>query len=596
MQNNHNKVSRRNFLMSAGASVAAASLAPPALAGAPVAAAGVNPAGLELLTSLDGVINPTKAEGQMKFSFPWPEPSVSFGGLQFAFEMITFENNYAIDPALTSVSGNADALQLVARGFTWAGGQETAPGYLEANLRRLPDLSLEWTVAVRFERPVKALKSIVRGLPRGRLSSSAGRWADANDNERIVEYPDLMTGMGTPLMAIEARDGRVWAISALQTEVRPARFFFWPGRDSYKVELLYEQAGWDRRGDVTSNRWRIAAAADFDTAVRPHFAHLEQAYALPAFKDRADAPGWMKHLGLVLALHGQHWTGHIFNDYARQLEILKWASKKTDPRRTMVFLAGWDARYYWDYPRFEVDPRMGGEAGFRRLISEGQKLGYRFALMFGSNVANPATAGYASVADARLRTVYGDPMAGNYVDWDGDRKGDSSMVFMNLGMASWRRHLTERISAMVTRYGVDAYFLDICGLWENNPDADMFLGTRQLVQELAQRHPGVAAVAEMQYDAQMGIIPMAQVARYGMYPQAHFDHVVSFSHLSHPAPGSGSTGVHEYGFGTHRPVTLVQRDIPTISFSGDTLARYRELVEADIATANQRLLQRGGLS
>lgn len=586
----YRKLSRRDFMITAGAGLAA--LALPAGAGAAKPVNPGNPANLSLFTSIDGVYPGGPGETQMKFSYPWPEPSVEFGGLWFAFEIITFENAYAVDPARVTVTRGPDTLRFVASGYTWAGGQESAPGHLEAELRRMPDQSLQWQVAVRFGRDVKAVKTIVRGLPRGRLSVSAGRWQDTGDDEKIVEYPDLMSGMGTPLVAIEGKE-QVWAISALQEQVRPARFYLQPGAHGYKAELLYEQAGWERRGEVRTHRWRIVAAAGFEAAVRPHFEHVERAYAIPRFETRADAPDWMRHTGLVLALHGQHWSGRIFNDYARQLEILRWASTRTDPRTTMVFLAGWDARYYWDYPAFEVDPRMGGEAGFRRLVEEGRKLGYRFLLMFGSNIVNPAAPGYAAIADARVRTVYGEPMASNYVDWDGDRKGEPSMVFMNLAVPSWRRHLAGRISAMVERYGVDAYFLDICGMWENNPDGDMFLGTRELVRGLAQRHPGVAAVAEMQYDAQMGIIPMAHVSRYAQYPQAHYDHVASFSHLSRPAPGSGATGVHEAGYGKYQPVTLEQREIPTITFAGDTWERHLALAEADIATANLRYARRG---
>ena len=584
-------LNRRAFLGSTGAGLAA-------LAAAPVLAAGAdsNPAGLKLLTSTDGVTIPAKASGQMKFSFSWPEPSVAFGGLLFAFELASYENTYAIDPAQVSVTSSGDTLRLVARGFTWAGGQEKIGGYLEANLKRLPDGALEWSLSARFGKPVKALKTIVRNLPRGRLSKAADHWHNPGDSEKVFEYPDLMNGMATPLVAIEAQDGKVWAISALQTEVRPARFFFWPGSDGYKVELISEMAAWDRRGDVRTPAWRIGSAADFETAVKPHFSHLERAYSLPAFQARADAPYWMKHTALVLTLHGQHWNGRIFNDYARQLEILRWASQKIDPRNVMVFLAGWDARYYWDYPRFDVDPRMGGEAAFKRLISEGQKLGYRFLLMFGSNIANPAAPGFAKIAKAQVRNAYGEFVPGNYVDWDGDRKGDSSMVFMNLAVARWRDHLRARIAAMIDKYRVDAYFLDICGFWENNPDGDMFVGTQKLVKSLATRYPGIPAVAEMQYDAQMGIIPMSHAARYPLYPQGNFDHVASFAHLSHPAPGRGSTGVHEAGFGNYTPVTLTQPGIPTISFVDDTFDQWRALVEADIAVARQRHAQRAGLT
>ncbi len=575
------KPSRRTFLIQSTASVGAMATAIPALADTD------NPARLALLMSTDGVFIPPRGDARMKFSFPWPEPSVAFGGLLFAFEVITFENSYALDPALVAVEARDDELALTARGFTWAGGQQKAAGSLKAVIRRAADGTLRWDVEARFARPVKAIKTIVRGIPRGRLSKSAGQWEDPQDEERIYGYPDLMGGMGTPLVAVEGSDGRVWAISAEQAEIRPARFYFAPGEQAYKVELLYEQAGWQRSGTVRTHTWRIGQGPDVAAAVAPHFEHVRRAYGLPAFRQRADAPAWLKQTSLVLALHGQHWSGHIFNDYARQLEILKWASQRTDPRRTLVFLAGWDARYYWDYPRFDVDPRMGGEAAFRRLITEGHAMGYRFLLMFGSNIANPAAPGFARLANARVRTVYGEPMASDYVDWDGDRVGDASMVFMNLAVGSWRTHLARRITEMVRRYNIDAYFLDICGMWENNPDGDMFLGLKKLVDGLARNLPGVPAVGEMLYDAQMGIIPMTQVSRYPLYPQAQFDHVAVFRHLSHPAPG-GSTGVHEQGYLPYRPATIDDAVIPTITFVGDTLERYAREAEADIETAKRR--------
>ncbi len=584
-------ISRRTMLAGTAGATAITALASKAIAGdAPPTA---NPAGLRLLTSIDGVNTPPKARGQMKFSFADPEPSVEFAGMQFGFQLISFENNYAIDPALVTVTRTAERLRLVATGLTFAGGTRKRAGGLVAELSRTASGAIEWQVRTTFDLPVKAVKTIVRGLPRGRLSVGVDGWRDTGDNEEIFEYPALMGGMATPMVAIEGKDGRVWGLSALQTEVRPARFAFFPGPDGYKVELLYEQAGWDRRGDVTTCKWRIVAAPDIAKVAAAHFATVEKAYDLPAFATRKDAPAWAKSIALVLSLHGEHWTGFVFNDFARQLEILRWAAKQIDARNVMVFLPGWDARYYWDYPNFTIGRDTGGEANFRRLIEEGRKLGFRFCLMFGSNIANPAWPDFAKIADAQVRTVYGVPMQSDYVDWDGDRKGDASMVFMNLAVKSWREHLEARISDMVGRYDLDAYFLDICGLWENNPDGDMMLGTRTLVEDLSRKHPGVMPVAEMVYDAQMGFIPMNHVPRYALYPQASADVVASFKHLSWPAPGHGSTGVHEYGFNTYQPVTLDQPTIPTITFVDDTFTDQRAAVMKDIATAKARFDRRG---
>lgn len=552
-----------------------------------------NPAGLRLLVSTDGVNTPPKGAALMKFSFSNPEPSVDFGGLRFGFEVISFENAYGVDPAQVSVRRKGDTLELHATGFTWAGGTRTRAGSLTATLTKTTTGAIEWTVAARLDQPIKAIKTIVRGLPRGRLSVGANDWDDVGEDERVFEYPALMGGMATPLLAIEGKDQRVWGISALQTEVRPARFALFPGPDGYKVELLYEQAGWDRRGEVITCQWRIASAPDFAGVARPHFDAVRAAYRLPDFASRTDAPGWMKEVALVLSLHGEHWTGYVHNDFARQLEILRWTARQIDPRNVLVFLPGWDARYYWDYPEFRIGADAGGEMGFNRLLTEGRKLGFRFALMFGSNIANPAWPGFDRIADAQVRTIYGAPFASDYVDWDGDRKGDTTMVFMNLAVKSWRDHLRGRIADMLSRYPIDAYFLDICGLWENNTAGDMMLGTRMLVEELAASHPAVPPIAEMVYDAQMGFIPMNHVTRYPLYPQASFGTVASFDHLSHPAPGRGSSGVHEIGFRSYRPVRPDQPQIPTITFVDDTFTAFRDLAMKDIATARQRFAARG---
>ncbi len=583
-------ISRRTLL--AGASTTGAAFGLVGTATAQAASGTANPAGLRLLTSTGGVNTPPKGAPLMKFSFSNPEPSVEFAGLVFGFEAITFENNYGIDPALVSVERSDDRLVLTARGLTWAGGTRKRAGSLIATLERTPTGAIEWQVAATLDIPIKSVKTIVRGLPRGRISSSAGGWVDLGENEQVFEYPALMGGMATPLVAIEGRDQRVWGISALQSEVRPARFAFFPGADGYKVELLYEQAGWDRSNSVTTCRWRIAAATDFAGVARPHFDAVEKAWRIPKLRERTDAPDWVKHVALVLSLHGEHYTGYVFNDFARQLEILRWVAKQIDPKTVMIFLPGWDARYYWDYPKFEIGEAPGGEAAFRRLIVEGRKLGFRFGLMFGAVSANPLWSKFQTIADAQLRTIFGTAVPSDYVDWDGDRKGEPSMVFMNLAVKSWRDHLSGRISDMLTRYPIDAYFLDICGLWENNPDGDQLEGTRQLVEGLAAKHPGIIPVAEMSFDAQMGFIPMNHVPRYSLYPQASYEAVASFNHLSYPAPGRGSSGVHEIGFGHYRPVTLEQTQIPTITFVDDTFTKNRDVVMKDIATAKARFAAR----
>jgi hypothetical protein len=161
---------------------------------------------------------------------------------------------------------------------------------------------------------------------------------------------------------------------------------------------------------------------------------------------------------------------------------------------------------------------------------------------------------------------------------------------MNLGVDSWREWLFGRISGIIERFNVDAYFLDIAGGWVNNTKADMHEGTRRLVEDLRKKYPRVLACGEMHYDALLGFIPLFQVLSESAYPAAVTKYARAFQHLSHPAPGRGSSGVHESGFHRFDSKTLALNDlqIPTITVVDDTFDGYRNVMEEIILRAKQR--------
>ena len=102
--------------------------------------------------------------------------------------------------------------------------------------------------------------------------------------------------------------------------------------------------------------------------------------------------------------------------------------------------------------------------------------------------------------------------------------------------------------------------------------------------DLRARHPEVLACGEFLYDALAAFLPLHQVYWPRLAP-----HVRAFSHLSHPAPGRGSSGVHESGFGGFDPGTLslARREglIPTLTVVDDTFAAHREEMVAVIRQA-----------
>jgi len=546
------------------------------------------------LTSTSDVFVPPRGDAYMKFSFDFPEPSVAFGGYRFGFLVFTDENTYGLDASHITASETGDTMRLTCTGFVWAGGQEKAPGSLVATFKR-NGTTIEWDAAVEMQRPIKTVTTIVRDVPRGSISLGGGRLFDPKDNETLGGYtfgagdlhgPGAASGITTALAVVQASDQELVSLSSLDTRVRPKRFHFQPGERGYRVEAVYEHDAWRNDARLTVPAWRIGRATSLDDAVAPHMAHVERAFALQPWETRPDVQPWMRNIAMVTTLHGMHYTGFMFNDYARMLEILRWMATQIPAERVLAFISAWDGRYYWDYPNYVAPARMGGESGFKRLVSEGQKLGFRMMPMFGANSANRHQPVWSRISGGVTQKIDGDRYDLNWVDWNNDRHQDGWLTYMNLGADSWRNHLTGRIADAIERYGVDAYFLDIVGGHVNSTTGDMHEGTRRLVMDLREKYPKVACVGEMPYDALHGFIPVYHAGggpRWQKYSRF-------YQHLSAPAPGRGSSGVHESGFGHFNPETLnlSPNAIPTLQVVDDTFTKHRDVMAAIIARAKER--------
>jgi hypothetical protein len=597
-------LTRRAWLKGVG--VAAAGSASYAFTGAPLPAESDAQAARPQLpdgtivskTSASDVFVPPRGRAFQKFSFDFPEPSVAFDGYEFGFRVFTHENTYGVSRQALEVRPIEQGLELTCTELTWAGGQQRAPGRVTARLTRRGDI-VECDAEAEMDRPIKALAMILRGVPRGRVSAGGAPFFEPGDDEVLLGYPfsggDLVGpqgngGLTTPLVLVQQEQGPVLALSSLDNRVRTKRFYFQPGETGYRVEALVEAEGWNPSHAFHAPPWRITRNTTVAAAADAHYEHLAGAFHIPRWDTRADSPDWLRRTALVVTLHGMHFSGYVFNDYARMLVILKWMATRMPADRVLVFLASWDGRYYWDYPLYRPSDRMGGDAGFRTLIAEARALGFRMMPMFGANTANRQQPAFAQVADAATSKIDGDRMDLNWVDWDNDRHQDGWLSYMNLGVESWRTWLGGRIADVIDRFGVDAYFLDIVGGWVNNPKADMHEGTRQLVTSLRGRFPGVPAVGEMHYDALLEFIPMYHSFGQTLIADRIQRHARFFQHLSHPAPGRGSTGVHEAGFGRWNPRTLslTEQTIPTLNVVDDTFDTYRDEMNAVMSEAKKR--------
>ncbi|MGW0890996.1 hypothetical protein [Saccharopolyspora sp. NPDC002578] len=506
--------------------------------------------------------------------FPLPGES---GDVRWAVQIFTTGNGYALDPASTRFHDGhlrCDRLALL-------GGQRTAEGGADIDVHRRGD-RVEWSIAVRHAEPVKAVKLLLAGLgdlPWWAANTGRGQEHGAGGRRFQLDYPG--PDWATPWAAsgevtLSVRDPLVRR-QILHVH-RPA---YAPGRI---VELVHVPAASARtpRYQVPPILLRRNVSVP-DDDLDEHLSFVERAHRLQPWERRRDVPDWLRDVALVVTLHGQHWTGHVFNTFPAMAEALRFVTGHIEPHRVLAYLPGWEGRYYHDYPRYRPGADLGGERGFHELTDAARALGVRLMPMFGGHGAN-----VAQYADWRSSVFQND--TGRYVellnrpDWDGDRTGEGDQVFLNPGEPGFRSHLVDSVSAIVREFGVDAAFFDTVGYWFNDPRYELVDGYRRLAGELRRRHPELLLAAEGWWDALSGLFPLSQqwfgVDRDLRAPQVLTRYARTTGHLAEGTPGPGSTGVHEKGF-VPRPADVARPGhIPVVSIAGDTLPDHAPEVAA----------------
>ncbi|OGO53125.1 MAG: hypothetical protein A2148_11490 [Chloroflexi bacterium RBG_16_68_14] len=519
-----------------------------------------------------------------QLSFDPADPWLDLLGWRVAVQVVTFENLYGLDPARVSTNGGGDRVSISCDGLTWAGGQERCDGWARIDAQQIEG-GVEAVVSAGHSRTVRSLKLLISGLPAGDVLGDYWRpWPVGAG--LVLNYP---FPLHTPLVFLAAPDGTYLYFQSLDARVRAKRFAFFERDGAVTGELIFDPAAHEPSTSAQTPPWRIGRCADPAEVVARHLEHVARAYGLEQWETRADVPGWAREIALVVALHGMHWTGRVFNTYDRMLEALRWTAERIEGRRVLAFLPGWEGRYYWQYGDSRPEPRLGGEEGFRRLAEGAARLGVKLMPMFGVNCANSGLENFEQWgAPSRLRSAGGLVFQGNRPDWDASRARDPGwQAWLNPGAPPWRGRLLEQVSRLVELYDLPAVFFDTQHVWLNDPAHPVYEGIALLCGALRSRFPDLLIAGEGWYDALGALTPVSQVGAPERWPEIFGRFCRTFTHLSAGDPSRGSTGVHELGQRAFALAPDAPHWWPTLTVVDGTLERAPERAEEVIAQARR---------
>jgi len=522
-------------------------------------------------------------------SFEFGDKYVTFKGYKVAFRVYTLYNVYTLNPSRMKLSGSDDFLTVEADSFSWAGLQRERDGYFKAELRATAE-GFEVEAEASHEEPMKAVGILIKDLEGGLISGTDWSFEEVKG---IVTYSyphpwlSLTKYLVAPLILIKHNDGSYTYALSSDTEVRPKRFRVEVKEGRINLSLFHEEDARKLGKEISTPPWEIGRTRKPEGVIAKRMKAMEEAWGLKPWEERGDVPEWAREICLVINLHFKHWTGFAFNTYRKAKGVLKWIAERIDGKRVLVYMTGWDGRYYYDYPRLRPDPDLGGEREFRELIDLAHSLGMHVIPMTSAVAVGFTHVSEYGFEDALVTDKYGNKLVENWVDWDEDGERDNIWYPINLGYPKVRKYFLERIIELVEEYRIDGIFLDISCFYENDPKYNFYEGLRGLIRELLSRYKGrFLVMGECWYDALLPLIPLTHA--HSLLPKNWNYFYLKYArmayHLSWPAPG-GSTGVHEAGFQRFELPKVDSPIIPTLSIVHDTLEKYGKEAEEVIKIA-----------
>lgn len=525
------------------------------------------------------------------------EPTLfSFRSWQIEFHIYTFENVYALEKHSVKIQESASQLDISCQCFSYAGGQKTQPGIFTACMKST-ETGISVYCEASFSKTLRDIKISIHQLPKGEIINLREGIQTIPPEGCIYTYPSGWRGLASPFILLETLDKRYFYARSLDPVVREKRFALIPNADTFTLELIFEETGSQMTSHIKVPEWEIGYRDTPSEVYQSQRQQLEMRFHPQTWEKRADVPEWMRQIGLIASIHMEHWTGYTFHTYQSVVETARWISTHIHPRHVLLYLPGWDGRYYWNYGHYEPSESMGGKAAFRNMIDTLHDMGFHVMLMVGMNMANRCIENFEQWGNSSLSVnVSGIPQY-TLVDWDGSRQvlhGFHAMLA--IGAPHWQNRLTQEIISLYQDYHYDSIFLDISACWTNEQLYDDYAGIQAFIERLHAHLPKEILIAgEAWYDGLTPLTPLVQsghtdgVLHWHDTPYAPlFDTWCrSFGHLCLGDPGRGSTGVHELGYNPITSVPYRKGIIPTVTIVEDTLTTGKEGVMDIIKTAQK---------
>ncbi len=455
----------------------------------------------------------------------------------------------------------------------------------------------DFQINASLNKKIRSVKLRFDNLPLGTYISSIDEEKDVTERGLLFNYPEGWRSLSTPLLIFRLENGEYLYISCKDNTVRRKTFFFKKVEDKMRLDVVLECEGTQMSCSFKAPVVECGISNNLDDIILKHSNHIKEVYGLDEYIDCSIAPSWLKNISLVVTMHMQTFTGFIFHTYEQALNDMKRITSYLDGKNILVYLAGWEGRYYYKYGDYTCDSRMGGETKLKELVDGLHSLGCKVMAMYGMNIMNKNTPGLKDIVPiAEFQSLSGAKYHSGSVNWEGAHHYDfNELVQLNVGCKEYQDYLFKQIKVATDMYDFDGAFLDIAACYTNDLNNNLYSGVLELCNRLRNIKPDFLVSGEGFYDGLAKAMPLFQSGHTDGWMHYH-DRVSpmlftrfsrEFAHLCLGDVGRGSTGVHEQGTNTETMTPLREGIIPTLSLVENTVSDYFEKVKEILEQAKE---------
>lgn len=513
------------------------------------------------------------------------------GGIEYlvSAEIISLENVYTI-PRFRRENNS-----YVSESIVWGNDVQTE-GCVNFEIKEF-DKNVNFRCTARLDKNVRSIKIRFDELPLGTFVGSVDEDKEVTEHGLCVNYPEGWRSLSWPFVLFRLKNGKYLYIWCKDSTVNKKTFFIKKVDDKMRVDVVQEQDATALSARYETPDVACGIADDADTFYREISDYTKSAYGLEEYEKSKIVPKWFRDISLVVTMHMEAFTGKIFHTYASALEDVRKLAELIPGKRILVYMAGWEGRYYYKYGNYCPDERLGGKQGLADCIKGMHELGCKVMLMYGINMVNKNIPALRDIVpECEFVSMGGGRFHSGSVNWEGAHHYDfDELAQLNVGNRAWADNLFGQIKSNVEDFDVDGAFLDIAACYVNDRNNRMYDGVVDFCDRLRTIKPDFLVSGEGYYDGLSKAMPLFQSGH--TEGKMHYHNRLSerlferfsreFAHLSLGDPWRGSTGVHEQGTNSDRKTPLCKAIIPTLALVDGSTENAWDKVEEIVRQAKE---------